>query len=718
VSQVWFETIWPREVKPERALAGLLTLAGLATHRRRDAVVLQAVGERGGVHHHVAVEDHRADAVRRQLEAAVPGLVLQRLNTAPSLRLNRAWRLGLTNRHRPLEQREAEPVARAIITALASASDGETIVLQWLLGPTRPPVVVGNEVQGDHGVTPIGSLLLAPIVVPGTLDTEHRKLLRNKTALPGWRAALRIGVRATSKERQLQLFGRVTAALRMAEGPGVRPTFFPTNKTGVEQLRLPLHWPIPINVAEARTVVGWPLGDTTDLPVQRVGSRQLPVPAAVARLGRAVAVTDGDRTRPLALSAADSLHHLHLIGPTGVGKSTVLLNLIIQDLEAGRAVIVLEPKGDLVNDVLARVPDHRLDDVVVIDPTDVAPVGINPLGGPGSIELKADSVIAVFRGIFGDAIGPRTLDVLTAGLTTLMHTPGMTLVALPLLFTDLAFRRRLRQVARDPLALDGFWAWWDALSAAEQGAVTAPLMNKLRQFLLRPQVRRVLGQAAPRFDLRQVFTEKRVLLVDLAAGSIGSEASALLGSLIVSQLWRTTLSRQLVAPERRHPVTFVVDEFQNYMNIPTDFADVLTQARAMGVGLHLAHQHLAQLPPAMKAAVLANARSRVVFGTTADDARTLIGSDKRLTPADVEGLGKYEVYASLLANGERTPYASGRTLPPPPAIRDPRQVRALSRARWGVPVAEIEAAFTKLVSEPADADPQFGVIRRERGDGS
>jgi hypothetical protein len=716
VSRVWFEMTWPREVKPEQALAGLLALAGLATPRRRDAVVLQAVGEGGQVRHHVAVQPHRADVVRRQLETALPGLRCQRLDSNPALRITAAWRMGLTNRRRPLQQQESQAVSRAIITALGSAAADELVMIQWILGPSRSPLVVGSDVQGEHGATPIGSPLLAPVARPGTLDAEHRKLLRNKQGMPGWRASLRIGVRANGRARQLELFGRITAALRMAQAPGVRPVFFPTSTHHLHQERLPLWWPVPLNVAEARTLVGWPIGDTDQLPVQHVPSRHLAVPLSVARRGRVVAVAGrGERARAIALSPADSLHHLHLIGPTGVGKSTVLLNLIVQDLEAGRGVIVIEPKGDLIADVLARIPDHRLDHVVVIDPTDSAPVGVNPLAGPGSPEVKVDSLLAMFKGLFGDAIGPRTQDLLTAGLLTLVSVPGMTLVHLPLLFTDSRFRSRIRQTARDPLALDPFWSWFDALSMAEQGAVLAPVMNKLRQFLLRPQVRRVIGQAAPRFDLRQVFTERRVLLVNLAKGSTGTEAASLLGSLIVSHIWQATLARQRVAPERRHPVTWVIDEFQDYLRLPTDLADVLSQARAMGVGVHLAHQHLAQMPPSMKAAVLANARSRVVFQTTVDDARALIGSDKRLTPADVEGLGKYEAYVSLMANGERTPYASACTMPPAPARRDPNEPRRHSRDRWGIPVTDIEAALAQLHQDQPRNQPNFGVVRRPKG---
>lgn len=713
----WFELTWPREVSTEHALAALLALAGLATPRRGDSIVLRAVGTSSGVQHFMGAPTARAAGACRQLGAAIPGLSFRQLSEQPPIAVDRAWRLWLSSRQRPLDVRQPEAISRAILTALASVEAGELMALQWHLGPTRAPRVVGSSVRRDVGATSVGQLLLAPGVAPGGLDSEDRRLLRSKQALPGWKALLRIGVSAKGVRRQHQLLGRLTAAIRMAQAPGVQLGFRPSSASKLADTALPWRWPVRLNAAEARSVVGWPIGDTGDLPVNRSGSRPLAVPRDIPQRGRVVAVAGqlGDE-RPLAISARDSLHHVHLVGPTGTGKSTVLLNLIVQDLDAGRAVVVIEPKGDLIGDVLARVPDHRIDDIVLIDPADAAPVGINPLVGPGSPELKADHLLAVFKGLFGDAIGPRTQDLLTAGLLTLTAIPHATLVALPLLFTRPGFRRRLLPRVRDPLALDPFWAWFEALSPAEQSAVLAPLMNKLRIFLLRPQVRRVIGQTRPRFSLHQVFSERRVLLVNLAKGSLGPEAAGLLGSAVMSQLWQATLARQQVSPAERHPTMVFVDEFQDYLHLPTNLVDVLAQARSHGVAIHVAHQHLAQLRPEVRAAVLGNARSRIIFQTGADDARALIGGDRRLSPADVEGLGRFQVYASLVAGGEATRLASARTAPPPPAGQDADAVRARSRSQWGVPAVDVERELELLAGDDSDPPPSFGVVRRPRGD--
>lgn len=729
----WVHLVWPREVSREQLMAALLSLHGLSTPSSRDALILRAVGTGDGVTHFLGVPEQRSDAARRQLQECLPGLAIETSDKLPELHCDRVWQAWLSSRHRPLNLTSPEPIARAILTALASVEADEALVLQWRLGPVRQPLAVGSVVKGGPG-GPLGGLIRAPFVAPADLDSEARSALRDKQGLPGWKATLHIGVSAKGNRRQRQLLGRVSAALRTAQGPAAHVGFGERRSSAINPERRVLRWGVVINVGEMRGVSGWPLGETESLAVARVRSRALAASREVPSHGRVVArSTWPGAERDLALNPADALMHLNALGPTGSGKSTLLLNLICQDMAAGRAVVVIEPKGDLVRDVLERVPDNRLDDIVVIDPTDKAPVGLNALARPGRHrELVVDQVLAVFKGLFADSWGPRTQDILTAGLLTLIQTPGMSLVALPLLFTDQAFRRRLLSRVHDPLALGPFWDWFEGLSSGERAAALAPVMNKLRAFLLRPTVRRVIGQSRPRFDLRAVFTERKVVLVNLAKGGLGPEAAGLLGSLVMSQFWQTALGRHRVEPAKRHPVMVVVDEFQDYLHLPTDLGDVLAQARGLGIGITLAHQHLAQLSPNVRAAVLANARSRVVFQTNDDDARIIVRGDERLQPADVRGLGRYQVYASLVAGGEVTPFASGRTLAPPPKLWDAESVLARSRERFGMPVADIDAELEALAGSGQphgragkpnkDKDPEpstnrtgngvFGVIER------
>ena len=408
----------------------------------------------------------------------------------------------------------------------------------------------------------------------------------------------------------------------------------------------------------------------------------------------------------LALPARQALHHTHVIGPTGVGKSVLLGRLIEQDIADGRAVVVVEPKGDLVEDVLARIPDSRREDVVVLDAADQAPVGLNPLIAPGERpEVTADLMLSVFKALYAEAWGPRTQDILHACLLTLARRSDSTLVMLPLLLTNPGFRRSLTNGLRDPLALEPFWAWYEQLSDGERAQAIAPLMNKLRQWLLRPSLRAVLGQRQPRFHLRQVFTERKILLVPLRKAILGPEAASLLGSLVVAQLWQAIQSRAAIPAVKRHPVMVYIDEVQDYLHLPTDVGDALAQARGFGVGFTLAHQFLGQLPPAMREAVLSNARSRICFQLSQADAAVMAKGHPELASEDFTALGQYQVYASLFAHGSVTPYASGSTLPPTDPVADPAQIKQLSRDRYGRPLDEIEAGFADLL-QSADDSPR------------
>ena len=264
------------------------------------------------------------------------------------------------------------------------------------------------------------------------------------------------------------------------------------------------------------------------------------------------------------------------------------------------------------------------------------------------------------------------------------------------LLTNPGFRRHVVGAVAGDLGLGPFWAWYDNLKDGERERVIAPLMNKLRAVvLLNPFVRRTLGQSQPRFEVGQVFTQRRILLVPLPVASLGAEGSALLGSLVVGRLWEAAKARSRVPMNQRSPVPVVLDECQQFMHL-SDLPDALATSRSFGVGWVLAHQYMAQLPVEVRAAVMANCRSRVVFQSTRDDAvvwaRETSGKHL-LEAADFMALPSYHVYCSLLEGGQVQPFASGRTLPPPPAVCDGDGLRRASARRYGRTVDEIEAGF-------------------------
>lgn len=705
---------------------GLSGLAGTRFERMAEprAVALELVASHEGIRHQLLVPRRQAQAVLATMRALLPGV------TATP---DPAWRpttptvaagLGLSEQHRPLAVERTAEIASSVLAAVQPLGVGERIVVQWVLSPLGPvgverPVKQQPKRSARSGLSGLlFSLLWDGLQPQRELSSQDLAAMRAKRSSALFAATGRIGVTAGSEQPARRLLGQVFGAHHMANAPGVhlyrRRLLGTSVARAVAGVRLPvISYPAMLNSAEAAALVAFPVGKVALPGLRLAGCRPLApssdIPAGGRVLGRA---TFPGSERSLALSVTDSLRHLHVIGPTGVGKSTLLVGLIAQDMAAGRGVVVLDPKGDLVSDVLDRVPVSRTGDVIVLDPTDdERPVGLNLLASDeDGRELVVDQVVGIFHQLYSAFWGPRTDDILRAALLTLVGVPGMTLAEVPLLLTDAGFRRRLVGRVDDPVALGPFWGWYEGMSDAERTAAIGPVMNKLRSFLLRRRLRNVLGQADSPLDFDRVLAERRILLVPLAKGLLGEEASALIGSLVVARLWQAVQRRAGLPPEQRHPTFAVLDEAQDFLHLPTDVADVLAQARGLGLGLTLAHQHMGQLPPALHKAIMANARSRVVFQLAADDARTMA---KELTPhleaSDLQGLDAYEVVMTLSAGARVAPPVTATTELPPAPTGQAAKARALSRQRYGADRQAVEAA---LRARHGGGTPDGGIGRR------
>jgi hypothetical protein len=257
-----------------------------------------------------------------------------------------------------------------------------------------------------------------------------------------------------------------------------------------------------------------------------------------------------------------------------------------------------------------------------------------------------------------------------------------------------------------------FWTGFQALSPAERAQTIGPSLNKLRALTTRTSVRLVLGQSAG-IDLNEVFTQRRILLVSLNKGLIGTETAKLLGSLLVSSLWNAALRRTTIRPAHRTPVWAYLDEFQDILRMSSDVADALAQARSLGLGLVLAHQYLGQLPLLLQAAVLGTTRSSLVFQLDHDDARAV---EKRFLPSltadDLTGLRAYEIAARLCVDGQTRPPVTGRTLPLDEPLRDARVGVQASRQRYGTARDIVEAALRERIT--VMSSPSNGQLGRRR----
>ena len=604
-------------------------------------------------------------------------------------------------------------VVRAVLAALAVTAEGEELVVQLQLGRRFAPQVLGR-------VEPQGWLELLGLVPIPSLSGERGRRLKAQLGRHRAAASLRLGVRAASPLRQRVLLQGLLGALRLLEGPGARLRARTEHPAKLDSVRRPWRAGLELGAGEIVAMAGWPVGEGALPATPSAHPRVLPLPAArETRRAFATGVADQAGER-LGISISDALYHTVLLGPTGAGKSTALAHLALADIAAGRGVLLIDPKTDLVADILARIPEQRRDDVVVIDPTSSRPVGINPLartqaargaasssvagssapGGSASPELVADTVLATFKGVFAESWGVRVEQVLSAALVTLARTPGATLVDLPLLLTNAAYRQRLiADSGADPLGTGQFWAAYEALSEAQRQQWVGPVLTRLQPFLIRPHLRATLGQAAPSFDLEEVFTRRRIVLVSLNKGVLGAESARLLGSLLVGQLWPLILARAAVESSRRHVVSVFIDEVQDYLSLPGSLADALAQARSLGAAFHLAHQYRGQLPAALKAGIDANARNKIIFSLSAADAAELARQAIGLEAADFQLLPRFGVYARTLHHGRENSWCHATTLPPTPPTQDALALRAASQARYGQDAAQVEAALLARIGQ-------------------
>lgn len=428
--------------------------------------------------------------------------------------------------------------------------------------------------------------------------------------------------------------------------------------------------------------------------LERAGARSVAAPIGAIGGGRNTKTLGvGSDGRRLAISVTDSRHHTHVVGPTGSGKSVLLHHLIMGDIRARRPVVVIDPKGDLVDDVVASLdPATARDRLVLIDPAQPGPhPGIDPLAGPDS-EVVIDHFTGICRRIWERHWGPRADDILRNSLRTLFVAGDPALRHLPSLLTNKAYRAPLVAAIDDPMVLGGFWNWFDQLSQTVQSQAAGPVLSRIRALLGHEFVRDTIGSPEHAFDLEAAINTDGIVLARLPKGVLGDDTARLLGSVLTAKVWQAATARARVPEAKRRDATLYLDEFQNFLNLPYAVEDMLAEARGLHLGMVLAHQHWAQLDRDLQFAVSANARTKVFFATSPEDARLLARhTAPNLSEHDLEHLPAFTVAARPFHDGRTLPACTLATLPPTEPAGQTKAVRAL---------AVSEPAFTPQPSKP------------------
>ncbi|WP_243769937.1 helicase HerA domain-containing protein [Amycolatopsis acidicola] len=443
-----------------------------------------------------------------------------------------------------------------------------------------------------------------------------------------------------------------------------------------------------LSIAELAALAHVPTDDGVP-GLQRAGAKAVPPPPGIPSEGvgvKPIGITDSGHPRPVGLRVADARHHVHILGATGSGKSELMARMILDDAEAGRGLVVIDPKGDLVADVLMRLPSRLGEKVVLFDADSrTRPPVLNPLEGPDTART-VDNLVSIFSHVYASSWGPRTEDILRSGLLTLRELPGTpTLTDLPKLLSVPAFRHRaLEQISDDVLA--GFWRWYDELSDASRAQVVAPLMNKLRGLLLRPFVRASLAGGGSTVDVDAVL-DGGICLVRLGKDALGIDTARLMGSIVVARTWQAATRRARIPQRQRKDCSLYIDECHNFLSLAYPLEDMLAESRGYRMAMILAHQYLRQLPRELEEGISTNARSKIIFSASPEDARDLARhTAPRISEHDLANLGRFHIAARLVLDSEETSPFTAVTEKLVPAIPGrAKQIRRFARVNSACP---------------------------------
>ncbi|NLE07306.1 MAG: type IV secretory system conjugative DNA transfer family protein [Parcubacteria group bacterium] len=397
----------------------------------------------------------------------------------------------------------------------------------------------------------------------------------------------------------------------------------------------------------------------------------------------------------------DRLRHIYSVGKTGMGKSVLLENLAIQDIQNGNGVAFLDPHGKTADLLLDFIPEKRVKDVIYFAPFDIEhPIAFNVMEdvGPERRHLVVSGLMSAFEKLFGEeSFSDRMQYILQNTILALLEYPGATMLGINRMLSDKNYRNAVIANITDP-SVKNYWTKEYAGYTERFAAESIPaIQNKIGQFTSNPLIRNIIGQQKSSFDIREIMDEGKILIVNLSKGLVGENNANLLGSMLVTKIYLAAMSRANAGPQElaKLPNFYLyVDEFQSFAN--KSFADILSEARKYKLSLNITHQYVEQMAEEVRAAVFGNVGTMISFRVGSFDAEIL---EKEFAPVftmeDLVNLGKYQIYLKLMIDGVASQPFSATTLPPAPlpevSFRD--QTVAMSRKNYTRSKAEVEKAI-------------------------
>lgn len=684
------------------------------------------------IHFYIAVPESSVDFTIRQIQGLWPDAQAQRAEDYTIFNSEGAVRAAY------LQQKEsyalpirtyAEANLDTFLPILNNFSKleiaGEGVAIQILAKPAPPTAktyiskLINYLKQGQKLSEVLGGAKLSllpktkkeepqkPIVV----DEEAVKLLTQKVAKPIFAVNVRLLASALSAYRAEELLFALTGSFNQFAAPN-------HNEFKIVEPRNPKNLIFNFVFRDFNNKESMILGSdelaslwhlptaATEVPKLRwIKAKEAAPPTILPTSGTLIgeSIFRGE-TKKIFITEEDRRRHVYLIGQTGTGKSSLLVNMVGNDIENGKGIAVIDPHGELIESVLNIIPEERYNDVIVFDPGDLQrPLGLNMLEyNPARPEEKT-FIVNEMQGIFNklfsaETMGPVFEQYMRNALLLLMDDPNehATLMEVPRIFTDAEFRKKLLEKATNPTVKD-FWEK-EAIKAGGEASlanITPYITSKFNNFIANDYMRPIIGQPTSSLNFRQIMDEGKILLVNLSKGRIGDINAGLLGMVIVGKILMAALSRVDLPQEKRRDFNLYIDEFQNFTT--ESIATILSEARKYRLNLVVAHQFIAQLTEKIRDSVFGNVGSQIVFRVGADDAEFLAKQfEPVFSKSDLMNIDNFNAYVKLLINGQTTRPFNIKTLPPKKGdVAANSRIKWLSRSKYGRDRQEVETDVLK-----------------------
>ncbi len=615
----------------------------------------------------VTVPTSLVEYIKSQLTASYPEILIRQLahNPLEEFQLDRPKAMGELKLSAPSyfslktfkEYSETDPLS-TILSTLTKTMEGDCVLIQFTVRKARESWKNSGRSAAERGAKQSdGSYSAHP------LKTEMEAKL-NQT---GFQVGIRVLTQSPTKLQADQLLTSLSQAFNSLDSQHNRLTLrtplfrkqrllelmlardttkLPAQYFSVNELSTMFHLPNKQlstikNIAWGKTLLGEP---PENLPFYEA------IPEAEREQVNLFGKTEfKNQKRIFGIKEADLRRHMYVIGKSGTGKSTLLANMIINDLKHNKGLAVVDPHGDLIETVLNYVPKHRINDVILFDPTDPhAVVKLNLFEGGSMVhrELIASGIVAIFQKLYANSWGPRLEYILRNTLLTLL-SQNAKLEDILRMLTDEKYRKRVVS-EMDDLVLKNFWEGeFNKMQEKQRTEAISPILNKVGQFVTSPLIRNVVNTNQSSFSIEDAMNEGKILLINLSQGKLGEDNTALLGAMLITKIQLAAMNRVYIAEEDRRDFHLYIDEFQNFAT--TSFIKILSEARKYRLSLILANQYIAQIPDEIKEAIFGNVGSMASFILGARDAEWMNKEfGNKYSQEDLVSLGRYQIIVKLM----------------------------------------------------------------------